>query len=604
MPAKSNVVVSEGQVTFKRVEGHKHDGLTSSLIDTSKYSMFDFVATENAKDTSKAAKQQNNKNVLKTFIIDTIEGRVLNPAGIRIQANAISAREIIAGTITANELSSNIILVNNIIRSNNFINNTTTQTGWAIYSNGTGIFNNIQIRGNLVAGTGVYANTNTPIFANIGGYFSLGSNFTWDGSALTIKGTLQFPDGSTPGTFDNGDGLSAGSIGGISIGGSYIQSTDYDANNGFRINSDGTATFNEVSVRGAITATSGSISGTVTIGTETATAVSGAVTTANGAVTAAAAAQATADSKINGGQVNANVTSISGNTITTGTINLNNVNVRTGTSAARINIDSTGLYAYNSAGTQTVKIGSDGSAAFTGSVTGSTISGSTLTTGTWSSVGSTGLKLDSDGYITGSGGGVKIRNYGTDGTDGVTGTVLFGDTTFTSTSYAALFRTNSGAFAADGNGIRMTTTGANRPLILNREFTLGAHFITFVSGNTGSNVGSIQYSAANSVSYMGTSDRRLKENIEEIKDSLVVIKALKPSTYNYIGDVSGTEHGFIAQDVYEVYKTPVGVGGDNPQDEPWCLDYGKFTPILTAGIKDLITKIEELESRIQTLEGV
>ena len=339
-----------------------------------------------------------------------------------------------------------------------------------------------------------------------------------------------------------------------------------------------------------MTATSGSIGGSVTIGGTAASTVVSNATLGGSAVQPAG--------------VNGNVTSISGGVITTGTINLNNVNVRTGTSGARINIDSSGLYAYDTGGTQSVKIGSDGSAAFTGSVTGSTISGSTLTTGTWSAVGSTGLKLDSDGYITGSGGGVKIRNYGTDGTDGATGTVLFGDTTFTSTSYAALFRTASGEFAADGNGIRMTTTGANRPLILTRSYVLGAHFVTFVNGNTSANVGSIQYSASNSVSYIGTSDRRLKENIKEIKDSLVVIKALKPSTYNYIGDDSGTEHGFIAQDVYEVYKTPVAVGGVNPKDEPWGLDYGKFTPILTAGIKDLITKIEELESRIQTLEGV
>lgn len=260
MAAKSNVVVSEGQVTFKRVEGHKHDGLTSTLIDTTKYSMFDFIATENSRDASRAARQQNNKNVLKTFIIDTIEGRVLNPEGIRIQANAISAREIIAGTITADELSSNIVLVNNVIRSNNFINNTTTQTGWAIYSNGTGIFNNIQIRGNLVAGTGVYANTNTPIFANIGGYFSLGSNFTWDGSTLTIKGNVNLTGNTNLGTFDNGDSLTDGFIGGININANEIQSNGFSAgSSGFRIGADGNAEFNNVTVRGALAA--GSVGG-------------------------------------------------------------------------------------------------------------------------------------------------------------------------------------------------------------------------------------------------------------------------------------------------------------------------------------------------------
>lgn len=286
MVAKSNISVTEGQVTFKRVEGHKHDGLTSSLIDTSKYSMFDFVATENSRDATRAAKQQNNKNVLKTFIIDTIEGRVLNPAGIRIQANAISAREIIAGTITANELSSNIVLVNNVIRSNNYINNTTTYTGWAIFSNGTANFNNVNIRGNLATGAGVYAAANTPLYADIVGQFSLGnkfiwnttsnsltinagsltlgSNLTWNGSTLTIRGALQFADGSTPGTFDNGDSLTDGYIGGIDINSTAIQSTNFVSGyggSGFQIKADGNAEFNNVTVRGTIEASGGSIGG-------------------------------------------------------------------------------------------------------------------------------------------------------------------------------------------------------------------------------------------------------------------------------------------------------------------------------------------------------
>lgn len=39
----------------------------------------------------------------------------------------------------------------------------------------------------------------------------------WNGTSLTIRGTLQFPDGTTPGTFDNGDALTSGSISGLTI---------------------------------------------------------------------------------------------------------------------------------------------------------------------------------------------------------------------------------------------------------------------------------------------------------------------------------------------------------------------------------------------------
>lgn len=263
--ATSNVVIGEGQVTFKRTQGHIHDGLTSTLIDTSKYSIFDFTVAENGKDTKRKQSQENNVRMLKTFIIDTIEGRVLKPEGIAIQANAITAREIVAGTITANELSSNIVLVNNIIRSSNFINNTTTQTGWAIYSNGTGIFNSVNIRGNIYlsnTGGSSFNSSNTALYADINGRFSLKDKLTWDGNTLTIRGTLQFPDGSTPGTFDNGDGLSAGTIGGITINNTDIRGNYSAGVSGFLISSNGNAEFNNVTVRGDLRFANNTIPGT------------------------------------------------------------------------------------------------------------------------------------------------------------------------------------------------------------------------------------------------------------------------------------------------------------------------------------------------------
>ena len=64
--------------------------------------------------------------------------------------------------------------------------------------------------------------------------------------------------------------------------------------------------------------------------------------------------------------------------INAGTINLQNVNVQTGSSGARLQIDSTGIKAYNSSNINTVSIGSDGTASFTG-----TIAASNGTIGGW-----------------------------------------------------------------------------------------------------------------------------------------------------------------------------------------------------------------------------
>ena len=619
--ATSNVVISEGQVTFKRVEGHKHDGLTSSLIDTSKYSMFDFIATENAKDASRAAKQQNNKNTLKTFIISTIEGRVLNPEGIRIQANAISAREIIAGTITADELSSNIVLVNNVIRSNNFINNTGTYTGWAIYSNGTGIFNNIQIRGNLVAGTGVYANTNTPIFANIGGYFSLGSNFTWNGTTLTIKGTLQFPDGSTPGTFDNGDALTAGNIGGITIGGSSIRSTDYDANPttaGFAIHSDGTAIFNEVTVRGTIYAGGGEIGGWL-IGANSITAGSTALysngylsinsgTIASGVTIGGAAASTIVTNSTNAVQPSgvkdnlggAGVTTITGGKISTGIISSVG-------GARTINLD-TGAINFGN-----FTVSAAGAAVFAGSITGSDISGSSVTVGTFDGT-STGLQITSDGFIRGSGGGVKIKNWGTG-----TGTALFGDSIITPTVIVDKISVSNGTneFEADVNNVNYITdisfTSSTADYagirILRSGTTAASHHMVFGKID-GTYVGGIRYrsNTNNTMTFVGditgTSDIRLKENIKILSNSLSIVNKINPVQFNFIKDPDTLENGFIAQELFEVYPMAVEQGGDDPLTNPWSVMQPRLIPVLTGAIKELLAKVESLETRMQTLEGV
>jgi hypothetical protein len=217
------------------------------------------------------------------YVIRIINSQVLQPAGLsldpdtlngktirantitstEIQARTITSEEIRTGTITANELTSNIVLVNNIIRSNNYVGSV---SGWSIFSNGNAEFNNVKIRGDILSGAGVYAASNTPLFANAAGFFSLGNKITWDGSNLVINGTVTL-SGTNIGTFDNGDALTGGSIGGLSITSTYIGSTDFDGTGqGFRIYSNGVADFNEVSVRGEIIALSGSIADNFIIG--------------------------------------------------------------------------------------------------------------------------------------------------------------------------------------------------------------------------------------------------------------------------------------------------------------------------------------------------
>lgn len=239
------IAVPEGQIIHKRLGGHNHDGIVSSLIDTSSYSIYDFTmgVRETNLNTTRGRTQRSNELAFKTLVVAAVEERVLNPQGITLKANSITANEIAANTIKADNLSANLVLVNNIIRSNNYQSGPLGANGWIIYSNGKAEFNDVTIRGNIVQGNGNYQNNDTKIFANSTGYFSLGSNLAWNGSTLTIRGTLQFADGSTPGTFDNGDALTSGTIGGITISSTSISGSG--ANGSFAIYSNGYATFTD-----------------------------------------------------------------------------------------------------------------------------------------------------------------------------------------------------------------------------------------------------------------------------------------------------------------------------------------------------------------------
>lgn len=160
--------VPESGVVFFKGGGHSHDGINSSPINTSSYSIFDFslsIAT-GVNDTNREYTRSVNQQTFNQYISNFITSQVFQPAGIvlaensvrgiNIGADEITADKIAANTITANELSSEIILVNNTIKSNNYVANT---SGWAVFSNGFAEFMNANINGAIVANSG-----------NIGGF--------------------------------------------------------------------------------------------------------------------------------------------------------------------------------------------------------------------------------------------------------------------------------------------------------------------------------------------------------------------------------------------------------------------------------------------------
>ena len=120
------------------------------------------------------------------------------------------------------------------------------------------------------------------------------------------------------------------------------------------------------------------------------------------------------------------------------------------------------------------------------------------------------------------------------------------------------------------------------------------------------------YDSSGTMQYTSQSDQRLKENVEPMTEGLTEVLAMNPVKYtlkdivteNKTISMEGAENrGFLAQELNEQYPWAVEEGGEDPNMNPWGVDYGKLTPILVKAIQELSAKLEAAEERITELEG-
>ena len=124
-------------------------------------------------------------------------------------------------------------------------------------------------------------------------------------------------------------------------------------------------------------------------------------------------------------------------------------------------------------------------------------------------------------------------------------------------------------------------------------------------------------STYNTTGTFGTlSDQRLKENIVDATSKLDEVKQLKVRNFNLIGEKE-KQLGFVAQEIEKVFPNIVDTQAERTHEE--IDDEGNveivttpekklvkttvLIPILTKALQEAITKIEDLETRIQTLEN-
>ena len=111
--------------------------------------------------------------------------------------------------------------------------------------------------------------------------------------------------------------------------------------------------------------------------------------------------------------------------------------------------------------------------------------------------------------------------------------------------------------------------------------------------------GSNEASLTSGGAFSNASDERLKENITDIPYGLAEVKKLKPKKYNMI---SGGEQqvGLVAQEVESIIPEVVTTSGEANMKS---LSYGNLNAVLIKAIQEQQTIIDDLKSRIETLEG-
>jgi hypothetical protein len=124
---------------------------------------------------------------------------------------------------------------------------------------------------------------------------------------------------------------------------------------------------------------------------------------------------------------------------------------------------------------------------------------------------------------------------------------------------------------------------------------------------SGTQVGSINLTSG-ATAYVTSSDYRLKTNLEPISNGIERVKQLPVYRFNWIENQSGNKvDGFVAHEAQAIVPECV-VGEKDAVDADGKpihqgIDQSKIVPLLTAALKEAITKIEVLESKVAALEA-
>jgi len=573
--------VPETKVTFFKSSGHKHDGVTSSIIDTSKYSIFDFGTdiTTGSQDRARELTRTNNQNRFNQYIANFISTQVLAPAGIELLENSVRGIHIGANEVTANNIAANTITSNEI------------QTGTITASD---LANTITFDAQLVQSSQYAANNLT-------------------GWALLSNGDVSFGSGTFRGSIDIGgpdnDSLQVDTNGRLWIGNRTFDSAP------FRIHSNGRTVVGN---------------GLVTIATDGATSVAGVLTVSNtanisGALNVTGNANISSNLTVSGTSIN--VGGAGSTTTIAGTLQVNSGTTVDG----NLNVKGTTITIGNTSGSTTTVNGGltvsgatiiNGTITLNNSITANSnitmSSGKSINVGSGSVTGGNSVityTLDPSGfkaYFTAPYGSGQILDVGQriavlGGSQAAPSIGFIGDTD------TGIYQSNPGeiGIVADGTlGAYFNSSGSWTRVVDTTSTT------TFRVADT--------FFGARKFGVI-SSNRHLKKNIQEIDNGLDIISSLKPSTFEWKPLPNDTEfeaslrpfvkdYGFIAEEVAEANPRlacwkPNIIEGFTEEEvlnakyalDEWLPHYWSepgMIAVCVAAIKELKSRIEHLESEL------
>ena len=186
-----------------------------------------------------------------------------------------------------------------------------------------------------------------------------------------------------------------------------------------------------------------------------------------------------------------------------------------------------------------------------------------------------------------------------------------------------------------GFQFQLDTTGSYMNIGHSSSSPNGYGYLRFMYD--GGIIGQIAQNGTTAVSYLTSSDYRLKENVVTDWDATSRLKQLKPSRFNFIGEPKVTVDGFLAHEVSDIVPEAISGEKDETEDigtikdedgnvidtdapkakakekETWTktgtknayqgIDQSKLVPLLTKTLQEALTRIDTLEAEVKALKG-